>query len=134
MKKTAIPEKMQKFYGTGTMLHPDKEIVESVINEIPSGRVATIDSICEKLARDHDANVTCPMRTTNFVKTITGIHSDCNESIPFWRVIRKDHLLINSPFTARCAENLEKEGFRVNPNTKGELKVQNVEDRLFTFV
>ena len=35
MKKVAIPEKMQKFYGTGTMLHPDKEVVAALIKEIP---------------------------------------------------------------------------------------------------
>ena len=34
MKKVAIPEKMQKVYGSGTMLHPDKEMVESLIKEI----------------------------------------------------------------------------------------------------
>ena len=134
MKKVPISEKMQKFYGTGNMLHPNEELVESVIKEIPIGRVATIDSLCDRLARDHDTNVTCPMRTTNFVKTITKIYSNRDESIPFWRVIRKNHLLINSPFMTLCAENLEKEGFQVNQNTKGELKVQNPKDRLFTFM
>ncbi|MEO1256356.1 MAG: hypothetical protein AAFY41_15915 [Bacteroidota bacterium] len=134
MKKISIPEKMQKIYGTGTMLHPDKEMVESIIKEIPAGMVSTIDSLCERLARDHDTNVACPMRTTNFVKTITKIHSDRDESIPFWRVIRKNHLLINSPYSILCAENLEKEGFQVNQNSKGELKVHNLGNRIFTFL
>ena len=134
MKKVAIPEKMQKFYGTGTMLYPDEEMIESAIKEIPAGRVATIDSLCNRLARDHDTNVTCPMRTTNFVKTIAGIHSERSDSIPFWRLIRKNHLLINSPFTMLCAELLEKEGFLVDRNSKGEYKVQNPKDRMFTFL
>ena len=134
MKKVAIPEKMQKFYGIGTMLHPDKEMVESVIKEIPAGRVATIGSLCDRLARDHDTKVTCPMRTTNFVKNLTEMHLESSESIPFWRVIRKNHFLINSSFTTLCAESLKKEGFQVNQNNKGEYKVQNPEDRLFTFL
>ncbi|MEM0939158.1 MAG: hypothetical protein AAGI25_05110 [Bacteroidota bacterium] len=135
MKKVAIPEKMQKFYGTGTMLHPDQQMVELVIKEIPVGRVATIDSLCQRLALDHDTDVTCPMRTANFLKTIAEMHSELNdnESIPFWRVIRKNHLLIKSSFTARCAENLEKEGFQVN-HSKGEFKVLNAKGRLFTFL
>lgn len=134
MKKVAIPQKMQKCYGAGTMLHPDQEMIESMIKEIPAGRVATVDSLCARLARDHQTNVTCPMRTTNFVKTITAVYSNREESIPFWRVIRKNHLLISSPFSVLCAENLEKEGFQVKQNTKGELKVQNPNDRLFTFL
>ena len=134
MKKVAILEKMQKFYGIGTMLHPDQEMVESMIREIPAGKVATIDSLCDRLARDHDTNVTCPMRTTNFVKAISEIHSGLSDASPFWRVIRKNHLLINSPFTRLCVENLENEGFQVNQNRKGEFKVQNLKNRLFTFL
>lgn len=134
MKKVAIPEKLQKFYGIGTMLHPDREMVESLIKEIPKGHVATIDSLCDKLAWDYDTNVTCPMRTTNFVKAITKIYASGNESIPFWRVIRKNHLLINSPFTILCAENLEKEGIRICQNSRGKFKVQNLCDRLYSFL
>ena len=74
------------------------------------------------------------MRTTNFVKTITEIYANVNESSPFWRVIRKNYLLINSPFVTLCAKNLEKEGFVISQNSKGEFKVDNVEDRLFTFL
>ncbi len=133
MKIVAIPEKMQKFYGTGIMLHPDIEMVEAMIQEIPFGKVATIDTLCEKLAQDHNTNITCPMRTGNFVKAITEACSNSNGSIPFWRVIRKNHLLINSPFTELCAENLKKEGIQVKRNSKGEFVVHEVESRLFAF-
>ena len=134
MKKVAIPEKMQKFYGIGTMLHPDKALVENILREIPIGKVATIDSLCQRLARDHNTDVTCPMRTGNLVKALMETTADRSASIPCWRVIRKNHLLINSPFTALCAENLEKEGFQVNQNSRGEFKVLNAKDRLFTFL
>ncbi|MGD1958080.1 MAG: hypothetical protein ACFB2Y_04460 [Fulvivirga sp.] len=130
MKKVAIPEKMQKFYGTGTMLHPDKEMIK----EIPAGQVTTIDALCRKLAYDHNTDVTCPMRTNNFIKAVTETYSDGSRSIPFWRVIRKNHQLINSHSTELCAENLKKEGFQVNENNKGEFEGLNVEKRLFTFL
>lgn len=133
MKKIIIPEKMQKFYGTGIMLHPDKEMVEEMIQKIPYGKITTIDVFCQKLARDHHANVTCPMRTGNFVKAITKTHANSGVSIPFWRIIRKNLLLINSPFTEICAENLENEGFQINQTNKGAFEVLCVENRLFTF-
>lgn len=134
MKKVAIPAKMQKFYGIGTMLHPDKEMVEAMIKEIPVGKVATVESLCHRLARDHGTKVACPMRTSNLVKAIMEKPNGSNVSIPFWRVIRNNHMLINSPSTALCAENLEKEGFQVSQNSKGEFKVRNAQDRLFIFL
>ena len=134
MKKVAIPEKMQKFYGTGIMLHPDKEMIVAMMQKIPVGKVTTIDNLCRKLAQEHRTNVTCPMRTSNFVKTITETCSNDNTITPFWRVIRKNHLLVNSPFTELCAEHLKKEGFHINRNSKGEFEVLDVESRLFTFL
>ncbi|MEM6261965.1 MAG: hypothetical protein AAGI38_05620 [Bacteroidota bacterium] len=134
MKKVPIPAKMQKFYGIGTMLHPDQEMVVSLLKEIPEGRVATIDSLCDRLARDHGTDVTCPMRTTNFIKKITALYSDGHESVPFWRVIRKNHLLINSPLITLCAEKLENEGFHLTQNSKGDVKVQQLGGRLFSFL
>lgn len=111
------------------MLRPDIEVVESALSKIPVGRVVTIASLCDQLARDHDTNITCPMRTTNFVKTLTEIHSD-HKWVPFWRVIRNNHLLIRSPFTEICAEYLSKEGFQINQNSKGEFKVVEAGSRL----
>ena len=132
MKKVPIPEKMQKFYGSGTMLHPDQEMVENMIKAIPVGKVATIDSLCQKLAQDQDVEVTCPMRTSNLVKTVMKTSTD--PAIPYWRIIRKNNLLINSPFTPQCAELLEKEGVQVNQNSKGEFKVNFTENQSFCFL
>lgn len=133
MKKVAIPSKMEKFYGAGTMLHPDKESVEELLAIVPLGKVATIDSICQKLARDNQTNVTCPMRTGNFVKRI--IESSYNEEtdLPFWRIIRKNYMLINSELINECADRLREEGFEVRQNSKGEFTVLNAEKRLFNY-
>lgn len=54
MKKVLIPEKMQRFYGTGTMLHPDRGMIESIIKEIPAGCIATIATLCTRLAPEFD--------------------------------------------------------------------------------
>lgn len=133
MKKVEIPLKMQKFYGSGIMLHPDKEMIESLLRKVPKGKVVTIDELCQKMAHDHQTNVTCPMRTSNIIKSITEASVNDKSPIPFWRVVRKNHLLINSAFTEICASNLKKEGLEVKQNNKEEFKLLNVEERLFSF-
>ncbi|MFY0599931.1 MAG: MGMT family protein [Cyclobacteriaceae bacterium] len=129
-----VPEKMQKFYGSGKMLHPDVAMVEELVRMIPNGKVVLIDSICEKLATDHGTDVTCPMRTGGAVKKIIETYAlEEDQSIPFWRVIRKNHMLVNSSFTEICAANLRKEGFQVEEKAKGEFRVAGVEEMLFEF-
>lgn len=39
-----VPEKMERFYGKGEMLHPTNEIIEDAIRRIPFGKVTTADS------------------------------------------------------------------------------------------
>ncbi len=133
MNIVPIPEKMQKFYGTGTMLHPDKEMVAELVQEIPFGKVATIDTICAKMAKQQNTDVACPMRTGNFVKALTEMYSDKETLIPYWRVIRNNHLLINSPLTEKCAELLIQEGFNLQQNSKGVYKVNGLDGRLYAF-
>ncbi|MDN5204532.1 MGMT family protein [Fulvivirgaceae bacterium BMA10] len=136
MRIVDIPVTMQKFYGQGSMLHPDQNMIAELLQKIPYGKVAIIDSLCEKMAYDHGTDVTCPMRTSAAIKKISKLMAlnEQKNSIPFWRVIRKNHLLINSPFTDLCATNLRKEGFRIDRTSKGEFKVQKLEERLFTFI
>ena len=134
MNKVAIPEKMEKYYGEGIMLHPDREMVETLMFQIPAGKVATIDALCAKLAWDHDTDVTCPLRTGNFVKEVMEQSQAGKTDVPYWRVIRKNLRLINSPFVESCAEKLDKEGVAVHRNNKGEFQVSGVKDRLFTFL
>ncbi|MCR9253477.1 MAG: MGMT family protein [bacterium] len=133
MNIVPIPEKMQKFYGTGTMLHPDKEMVAELVQEIPFGKVATIETICTKMAKQQNTDVACPMRTGNFVKAFTEMYSDNETLVPYWRVIRNNHLLINSNYTERCADMLKQEDFELRQNSKGEYMVVSIENRLFDF-
>ena len=74
-----------------------------------------------------------PCGQENLVKEIMKTTAD-DGSIPFWRIIRKNHLLINSPYTELCAENLRKEGFQVNQTGKGAFRVEDAEDQLFTLL
>lgn len=134
VKIVDIPIKMQKFYGSGKMLHPTTEMVVDLIRSIPYGNVTLIDSLCKRLAFDYNTAITCPMRTANIIKQITNTHIDDGaDVIPFWRVIRNNHLLINSSHAEICASHLENEGFQINLTSKGEFKIVEIQKRLFSF-
>ncbi len=135
MKIVSIPPKMERFYGSGSMLHPDRFMVEDLIRKIPQGRIVFIETLCKKMAEDHGTNISCPMRTTNFIKKIiaestSGVQSD---PIPFWRVTRNNHKLINYPNLETGIAALQKEGVQVRGNNKGEFEVCHAGDLLFSF-
>ncbi len=124
-----IPEKMQHFYGTGTMLHPDKEMVAEFIGSIPAGKIATIDGLAKKMAVAFGADVTCAMRTGNHLKRL----SKENSKLPFWRVVRKDGLLIKLDDQAYWATILEKEGFTLYFTKSNQIQIRPETHQLFVF-
>ncbi len=137
MKKHAIidiPEKMQKYYGRGKMLHPDTESIEAALQMIPPRRVVTVEALCRKLSDDFGTHVTCPMRTTNILKRITERPlADESDTIPFWRVIRNNRTIINSKMKEACAAKLEQEGLTLEFTEKGEISVDTTPERLYSF-
>ena len=129
-----IPEKMEKFYGKGTMLHPSIEAVEELVKTIPKGYVATIDTLAKRLAKDFDTDVTCPMRTGNAIKKIAERHFENNDfKTPFWRVIRSNKLIIKSKNYELSASQIEDEGFSLEYAKSEAIKVVFEDDKLFVF-
>ena len=128
-----VPPKMVKFYGPGKMLHPDREMVEAAIRSVPPGRLVTIDVLCQVMARQYGTDVTCPMRTGNFVKAISKdlIEELKEPDLPFWRVLRKDRLMINLHDRERWAAQLEDEGFELTYLKSGNIKVMIDEGDLY---
>lgn len=134
-KIVAIPTKMEKFYGKGKMLHPSVEVIEELIKTIPKGKVATIDSLAKRLAKDYDTGVTCPMRTGNAIKKIAERYSNNNIDfqIPFWRIIRSDKLVIKFKNFEYWASQIEDEGFKLLYKKSGSIKVDVDSSRMFVF-
>ena len=120
-----IPSKMEKFYGKGTMLHPSIDSVEEIIQKIPKGYVATIDTITKQLSKDYATDVTCPMRTGNIIKKISERYTkeSIDSQLPFWRVIRKDKKVIKSKNYEFSAALLEDEGFTLIFGKSGAIQV-----------
>lgn len=67
-KIVPIPPKMEKYYGTGTILHPSLSEIEELVRQIPERKVTTINHLTHYLAKTHDTDTTCPLRTGNAIK------------------------------------------------------------------
>lgn len=63
-----IPSKMEKRYGKGKMLIPRPLDVDALIRKVEKGKLITQSQIREKLARDFNVDVTCPMTTGIFIR------------------------------------------------------------------
>lgn len=135
IKIVDIPEKMQKYYGVGKMLHPDMERVEEAVRQIPTGKLVTIDDLAKKMAKEVGADVSCPLRTGNAIKKIADrfLSQTIDSDIPFWRVVRKDKYLVKSKNYEFVAAQLEKEGFQLGYNKKGEISVEFTADGVYQF-
>jgi hypothetical protein len=82
-------------YGHGTMLIATPRLVEGLIRKVPRGRLCTINSIRERLARDFGTTTTCPLTTGIFVRIVAeAANEDLREGrkrvTPFWRLVRVD--------------------------------------------
>ena len=134
-KIVSIPEKMEKFYGKGKMLHPSIEDIENLIKTIPKGKVSTIEALGKRLAKDYETDVTCPMRAGNSIKKISRRYSNENidYKVPFWRVIRTDKCIVKTDNYEFWASKVEDEGFQLSFAKSGLIKVIVTEENMFDF-
>ncbi len=123
-KLVAVPLKMQKRLGAGTMLVPSPREVEAFIRTVRKGSVTTVSQIREFLAGKYSADVTCPLTTGIFVRIAAeAAEEDASTGkskiTPYWRVLKDDGSL-NPKFPGgvlRQAEKLREEGHRILPGT-----------------
>lgn len=134
-KIVEIPVKMEKFYGKGSMLHPSKEDIEALVKTIPRGKIATIETLCNKLSDIYGTDVTCPMRTGNTIKKISENYAidTVDENLPFWRVVKKDKTVIKLKGYELWAAKIEDEGFDLFYTKSGVIKVKFDSEALFKF-
>src|SRR6185503_19355603 len=55
-----------KRWGTGTFVIPAPREVDEIMNQVPKGKLITIDAIGKILAEKHDATIGCPLTTGIF--------------------------------------------------------------------
>lgn len=84
--------------GRGKMLIPRPLDIDNEIRGIPSGKLATMDQIRDRLAKQFNADLTCPLCAGMFLRIAAEAaeedHSQGKQDItPYWRVIRADGTL-----------------------------------------
>lgn len=81
--------------GRGKMLIPKPLDVDALVRMIQDGKLATVDRIRERLARDANANFTCPLTAGIFLRiSAEAAEEDLGDGktgiTPYWRVVKKD--------------------------------------------
>ena len=119
-KVEPIPPKMQKRFGTGTMLIPSPRDVDALIRTVAKGEIVTVSKLRQYLAGKYSADVTCPLTTGIFVRIAAeAAEEEAREGkvriTPYWRVVKDDGSL-NPKFpggAALQAARLRAEGHRI---------------------
>lgn len=87
------PEVVDDPRGRGKMLIPRPLDVDSLIRRVQKGKLATVEQIRERLARDFRADFTCPLTTGIFIRIAAeaaeeDLSRGDKEITPYWRVIK----------------------------------------------
>jgi len=108
------------------MLIPNPLDVDALVRQVQTGRLATVDQIRERLARDFGADLTCPLTTGIFLRIAAeAAEEDASRGerdiTPYWRVINGDGSLNEKlPGGVEAqAHRLRDEGHGIEPG-KGE--------------
>lgn len=115
-----IPPKLHKSWGKGTMVIVRPRDVDAIMRKVPRGKVITIKEICQKLAKQHQVDVTCPITTGIFAWIAAHAAEEAamegvKEITPYWRTLKGEGEL-NPKYPGgieRCRQLLEDEGHTV---------------------
>ena len=119
-KVVAIPPRMQKRFGKGTMLIPRPRDVDAAMRQAKKGTLITQSQIRDQLARASSADHSCPLTTGIFVRVVAEAAEEDREAgkkriTPYWRTIKDDGKL-NEKFPGGVraqAAKLRQEGFTI---------------------
>ena len=95
LERQGLPKVVDDPRGRGRMLIPKPLDVDALVRRVHRGKLATVDQIRERLARDFGADLTCPLTTGIFLRIIAeAAEEDASrgesEITPYWRVIKGD--------------------------------------------
>jgi len=119
-KIVTVPPRMQKSFGTGTMLIPRPLDVDAVMRSVRKGRLMTSSQVRDRLAKQAHADSACPLTTGIFMRVVAeAAEEDARAGrqrvTPYWRTI-KDNGALNEKFpggAAAQAARLRAEGFAI---------------------
>jgi len=132
------PPKWEKRFGGRRVLVPTPLLVDELIRKVPKRKLVTVKQIRERLAKDFEAESTCPLTTGIHIRIIAEVAEEDlkmgkNRITPYWRVIKTDGSL-NSKFPGGVktqAARLKEEGHNILPGKgKKPPKVKDFEKHL----
>jgi len=122
LEREGLPKVVDDPRGRGRMLIPKPLDVDALVRQIHKGKVATVDQIRERLARDFGADLTCPLTTGIFLRIAAeaaeeDLRAGEKDITPYWRVIKGDGSLNEKlPGGVEAqARRLSDEGHRIEP-------------------
>lgn len=121
-KIVPVPPRMQKRFGTGTMLIPRPRDVVTVMRRPRKGRLISTTQIRDELARMAGADSACPMTTGMFILIAAEAAEEARREgrkriTPYWRTV-KDGGKLNERFPGGVraqAARLREEGLTIRP-------------------
>jgi len=92
-KVVEITDKMSKRWGTGTVVIPAPIEVDEIMNQVPTGKLITINQIRVVLAQRHGATICCPITSGIFVSISARAAEEATaegkgDTTPYWRTLR----------------------------------------------
>ncbi len=121
-KVVDIPRRMQKQYGSGSMILPSAPDVEAAIRGVHKGELITVGKLRQRLAAKYATETACPLVTGIFVHIVSeaaeeDLAAGKRRVAPWWRVVGEDGWLnLKSPGGVKLqVERLRAEGHRIVP-------------------
>ena len=116
------PPKWEKRFGGRRVLVATPLLVNGIIQKVGPGKLITVGQIREHLAKDFQADATCPLTTGIFLRIVSEVAEEDlrvgkEKVAPYWRVVRGDGSLNEKfPGGARVqATRLREEGQPLKP-------------------
>jgi alkylated DNA nucleotide flippase Atl1 len=135
---TELPERVRHWGPPGaSMVISTPREVDDVVRTIPKGKLATVNTIRDVLARRNKTTIACPVTTGIFINISAKAAAEqeqmgAKKIAPWWRVLKSDGKL-NEKMPGGLKEHrrrLEAEGFKIVPAGKKGLMVEDFEKKL----
>ena len=137
-KVVEITGKMSTRWGTGTVVIPAPIEVDEIMNQVPKGKLITINQIRGIVAKRHGATIGCPITTGIFAMIAARAAEEAaaegnKNATPYWRTLKsKGELNEKYPGGVEAqAARLGEEGHTIEPGKgKKPPKVKDFEKAL----
>jgi alkylated DNA nucleotide flippase Atl1 len=134
-----IPAGFPAGKGANSMVVSTPREVDSLLRQIPEGRLVTLNEIRGHLAQQYGADITCPVSTAIFINIAAAAAEEMRAQgeshiTPYWRALKPGGKLNEKyPGGAEAQKaKLEAEGFTVVLSRRGYV-VQEYEQFLYGF-